>query len=206
MEYLYSMNKIKSFIKDNKYNLILILIYCVVVFITMSYHELSNDECYPWTIVRQDTLSDVINTIRFDGHAFLWYFLILPFAKPDFPVISIQITAALVMISAVCFFLLKSPFNIFFKSIFIFSAGMLYFYPVMARNYSLIPLFVFLLAYLYPKRHNMPIVYSLLIIMLFQTHPYIGGFCLILSLMFIFECIENIVFKKSLYDCVSPVV
>ena len=173
--------------------------------ITVFYHETLDDEVLAWNTACGD-ISGLFDDIRYQGHPYLWYIILQPFIKTGFTIFSMQIIAWVFMLSAVIFFMLKSPFNLFFKTIFIFNAGMIYYYPVIARNYSLIPLFLFLLAYLYPKRHNIPLIYSLLIILLFQTHAYIGGFCFILSLLFIFEALYILIHRKPFNNGVKDLM
>ena len=189
---------IKRHIKNINCNYLLIFIYIVVTFVTIICHEPFGDEAIAWGISSGGP--DFFAEIQEQGQPFLVYFWMKLLSKAGFSIFSMQLSAWIFMSAAVVFFIFKAPFNLLFKTIFIFNAGMIYYYPVLARSYSFIPLFLFILAYLYPKRHNIPIIYSLLIILLFQTHPYIGGFCLVLSLVFIFELLERLIRRNALVE------
>ena len=105
---------------------------------------------------------------------------------------SLNVIVYLIFVSiAILFLLFKSPFNKLEKVLICFSAGMVYYLPIVARNYSLIPIFLFLTAFLYSKRIEHPYLYILSIIMLSQTHIYMLGICGGLFLLFVFESLKD---------------
>ncbi len=189
------MNTVKNFILNNKYYFLILFLYFIISVFTLFNHEIWRDEAQVWCIVRDLNFIDVLKTARIEGHPFLWYILLFPFAKLGCSVYVMQFLSWLFVLASVVFFLFKAPFNNFFKTIVIFSSGMLYFFPVIARNYSLIPLSIFLLAYFYPKRKENPFIYSLLIILCSQTHILVFGFSGILFVLFgiekLIECFKN---------------
>ena len=184
-----------------KYNIFLILFWLIIVCFTSMHHEIWRDEAQVWCIVRDLNVFEAFQTARVEGHPFLWYFLVMPFAKMGLPVASMQIIGLLLVFAAVVLFVNKAPFSAFQKTIVVLSAGMLYYLPVVVRNYALIPLLIFLLAYLYEKRDEKPYLYSLLIVLLSHTHLYMLGFCGVLFLLFAFEQIK----KKDLKNLI-PIV
>lgn len=185
------MQRIKQFLLFNKFNLFLLILWLIVTVFTMFHHEIWRDEAQAWCIVRDLNFIDIFSSVRTEGHPFLWYLILHPFAKLGFPVEIMQVISLFFVFISIMFLLFKSPFNKFEKSIICFSAGMLYYLPVVARNYSMIPISLFLLAYFYPNRNKYPFLYILLIILLSQTHIYMMGLCFILSGLFIFESIKN---------------
>ena len=178
-----------------KYNLFLFLVWLAVVFVAAFNHEFWRDETQVWCIVRDLGLWDIFETVRVDGHPLLWYLLILPFAKLGLPVESMMFVSILFVGLGVAFLLWKSPLSIFEKTIVVLSSGMVYYLPVVARNYALIPLFLFLIAHYYDKRGEHPYKYSLSLILLSQTHVLMLGLC---SVLFIFYLIEKIKDEKCL--------
>jgi len=191
-------NSIRYFIK-NHLNYILILLWMIIVLTAVLHHELWFDEALAFRFVKEHSLYQLLFLIgnSEEIHPPMWYLLIYPFAHLlNAKNISIQGISFIFMLLSVCYFCFKCPFNFFTKILFIFSTGMTYLFPVIARNYSLIPIFMFILADLYPKRHSKPILYALVIVMLSQTHALIWGFCLICALLFIFEILQ-IYFNKS---------
>ncbi len=178
-------------IKNNKFNIFIIICYIIITSAAVFYHELWRDEAQAWCIVRDLNFVDIFNIARYEGHPILWYLLLLPFAKLGINVVSMQIISLIAVLTSVIFFVFKSPFNKLQKVLIIFSAGMLYYLPVIARNYSLIPVLLFLLAYFYPKRDERPYLYSILIILLSNTHILMLGFCLTACACFFFEDIKK---------------
>lgn len=178
-----------------KENIIILLIWLVIVVIGCFYHEMWRDETQVWCIVRDMNLSEIFQTTRIEGHPMMWYLLVLPFAKLGFPVESMQIISVAFVFFSLVFLLYKSPFDILQKVLISFSAGMVYFLPVIARNYALIPLFLFLLAHFYNQRKEKPYVFALLLILLSQTHILMLGFCAIVFLLFAVEQIKS---KKAI--------
>ena len=191
------MNRLISFLKLNFVNVIIILCYLFITLILMLHHELWRDETQAWCIVRDCNLLDIFKLVRIEGHPLLWYLLLLPFAK-GLSVFSMQILSLSLVFAAILFLLFKSSINTYIKILVIFSSGMLYFLPIVARNYSLIPLFLFILADLYPKRKQRPYLYILTLILLSNTHLLMFGFCLALSLLFAFELFKDFLINKNI--------
>ncbi len=172
---------------SKKFNWILIIVYLLITLTALFFHEIWRDEAQAWCIVRDLGFFDIYQMSRIEGHPMLWYLILMPFAKSGLPIISMQFVSWIFVFISVIFFVFKSPFNYVQKILVTFSAGMIYFLPIIARNYALIPIFIFLLAYYYPKRTEKPYLYSVLIILLSQTHILMLGFSLFLAFIFILE-------------------
>ncbi len=178
---------------SKKFNWILIIIYFLITLTALFFHEIWRDEAQAWCIVRDLGFIDIYNMARVEGHPMLWYLILFPFAKTGLPIISMQFVSWLIVFASVIFFVFKSPFNCLQKTLITFSAGIIYFLPIIARNYALIPIFIFLLAYFYPKRTEKPYLYSILIILLSQTHILMLGFSLNLAFIFFFETRKKLI-------------
>lgn len=192
------MNKIIDFIKQNKYNTALITVWFLIALTAVLNHEMWRDETQAWCIVRDLNPAEIFNAVRIEGHPVLWYMVLFPFAKLGFNVFSMQVISFLFVFAAVIYFVFKSPFNKFIKTVVIFSAGLLYYLPAVARNYALIPLFLFILGDIFPKRKEHPYLYALLIVLLSNTHILMLGFCLILTLLFSAELITDSLKDKKI--------
>ena len=94
------------------------------------------------------------------------------------------------LISAI-FIFLKSPLKKYQKVLFLFSAPMIYLYPVISRCYCLIPLAISLIAYFYKDRKEKPIRYILSIVLLANTHIIMYGMVGVLLLAFLIECFKE---------------
>ncbi len=185
---------------SKKFNWILIIVYLLITLTALFFHEIWRDEAQAWCIVRDLGFFDIYQMSRIEGHPMLWYLILMPFAKSGLPIISMQFTSWILVLTSVIFFVFKSPFNYVQKILVTFSAGMIYFLPVIARNYALIPIFIFLLAYYYPKRTEKPYLYSVLIILLSQTHILMLGFSLFLAFIFILEI------RKKLFPAILFII
>ncbi len=199
------MQRIKQFLLFNKFNLLLLILWLMVVLFTMFHHELWRDEAQAWCIVRDLNFIDICSAARTEGHPLLWYLILYPFAKFGFPVEIMQVISLFFVFISIIFLLFKSPFNNFEKFIICFSSGLLYFLPIVARNYSLIPIFLFMLALIYQDRDKKPFLYSIFIILLANTHILMLGFSLIISLIFSIECLKKTIETKN-YKILLPLV
>lgn len=180
----------------NKINILIFVLWCLFALIGLFHHELWRDETQVWCLVRDVNFFDLFAATRIEGHPMLWYLLVLPFAKLGLPVESMQFLSFALVGSAVALMLWKSPFSNFEKFIVALSAGMVYFIPVISRNYALIPLAIFLIAYFYPRRSEKPYKYTFSLILLSQAHSLVFAFS---GLLFIFFAIENLKEKKYLF-------
>lgn len=149
---------------------IVISIYIIIVLLIAINHECYEDEAQSWLIARDLNFIEIIQQMKYEGHSFLWYFIIAPFAKLGFPVGVQNYISCCFAIITVYLILKKSPFNRMLKILLTFSSGMIYFYSVIARPYCMIPFFLVCIAILYKDRRKHPYIYATLIGLLAQTH------------------------------------
>lgn len=172
-------------------NIIITLLYAIFTLIVVLHHEIWVDEAQVWLLVKHLNIFELFNHLVNEGHPSFFYLLIMPFAKIGLPILAMQIVCWLSMVASVFLLLEYSPFNKFTKFAIIMSAGFLYYLPVIARSYSIIPLLMFLIAILYPKQQNHPILYTLLLVFLANTHVIMFVFCLCLALKFLYDIISK---------------
>ena len=135
-------------------NLILTLIYAFITFVFVLHHEIWADEAQVWQIVKNLSVFDLslFKHLVNEGHPAFFYLLVMPFAKLNMSIFIMQILCWLSTVLSVFLLLQYSPFNKITKYSIITSAGFMYFFPVIARSYSILPLLVFLLALIYKER------------------------------------------------------
>ena len=179
-----SMKKFFDFLLKDKFNLILFILYFVIALICVCYHEIWRDEAQVWLVARDLNLWGIFDHVRNEGHPLLWYLFVLPFAKSGLPVFSMQLVSFAFMSLAAGVFLWTSPFNRVVKTTVVLSAGFLYFLSVISRNYSIIPLFLFLMAYYYPQQKEKPYHYAISLALLAHTHILMCGFCTGMAVLF----------------------
>ena len=199
------MENIKRFIYSNKANITFLFIWLFITVFTMFHHEIWRDEAQAWCICRDLSIIDIWKTIRIEGHPIVWYLILFPFAKLGFPVEVMQIVSLVFVLFAVIFVIFKSPFNHFEKFMICFSAGMLYYLPIISRSYAITPVLLFLILNLYSKRREHPFLYCTLIIILSQTHNYLLGFAGILFALFFFETIKE-KNKSNIYPILITII
>ena len=191
------MNFIKEKIKG-KEEIIIMFFYIIITFlIAIFFHEKWRDEAQAWLLARDLNPIELFRQMRYEGHPFLWSLILMPFAKLGFPYITQSIISLLIMWIAVWIFLKKSPFNNFIKIIILLSLPVIYLYPVISRNYSLIPLSLSIIAMLYNQRNEKKIQYILSILLLAYTHILMWGLVGILSLLYFIEQIKQIIQHKE---------
>ena len=179
----------KVFIK----NIIFTLLYALFTLIVVMHHEIWADEAQVWQIAKNVSFLGLFKHLINEGHPSFFYLIMMPFAKMGLTAAVMQTICWVSMCASVFLLLQFSPFKGFAKFAIITSAGFLYFFPVIARSYSVIPLFVFALAILYPKAKEKPFLYAFLLAVLANTHIIMFVFCALLAVFFFFEN----VFKNS---------
>ena len=170
-------------------NIVCTLLYAIFTLILVLHHETWADEAQVWLLAKHLSVFDfsLFKHLVNEGHPSFFYILMMPFAKMNISIMFMQIFCWLCMVASVFLFLQYSPFNKFAKFAIVTSSGFLYFFPVIARSYSIIPLLVFVLAFLYPKSAKHPYWYAALLFMLANTHVIMFAFCGLLALDFLYE-------------------
>lgn len=196
-------NKFTDFlikISANKKLILSVLVaflYAIITLVAVLHHEIWADEAQVWMLCKNLSVPELIKHLHNEGHPALLYLLTMPFAKISSNIICMQLICWAFMCMAVFILLYKSPFNIFIKMAIILSAGFIYFLPVIARGYSLIPFFTLMAAILYSKRKEHPILYAIPLFFLANTHVIMFGFVGILFVCFLYEMIKEKSFSKQ---------
>ena len=165
----------------------LFLAYAAVTFVLALRHEPWADELQAWLIARDCTVPEIFKMMRWEGHFVPWYLMLHVFAANGAPVLCMNLLSWAFMAAAGAFFVFRAPFSLPLKAFVLSSAGMLFWYPVVARCYAPIPLLLFLLAACYPARLKRPLLYGFLIACLTNTHAYFEGFCGIIFILWAFD-------------------
>jgi hypothetical protein len=166
-------------------------LYSAVVLYTTSNHEPWRDEAQSWLIARDNSLLGLFQYLPNEGHPPLWYLLLMPFAKLGFAYSTINVIHNLIVIAFAWLLLFKNNINFVLKVALLFSYFFIYEYAVIARNYSIVALILAGIGAMYAKRFEKPLLYALLIFLLFQTN--VLAFCTGVGLgaIFFLEMIEE---------------
>ena len=157
-------------------------------------HEVTNDEAIVWGLSKEVNLSNAYELNSAEPHPLLWQFMLAPLSQNNLPLISMSILSLALVVLAVFLFVRFAPFGFLAKLIFLLSSSFCYFNPIIARDYSLIPLAICLISLAYKSRHEKPFRYGLSLVLLSQTHFLMYGLLAVLVLGFF---AEELFAKKS---------
>ena len=154
----------------------LFVVYAVLTLIGAFRHELWFDEAQAWTIARDNDLKGLFEQLRYEGHPPLWYMILFVFSRLGFSCNIMPFISWFFTCLAAAIIMFKSPFSTVTKALLIFSGGFLFFNSVMSRTYCLINIFLVLIAMLFHKRKEHPVIFGTLVALLANTHVFVRGF------------------------------
>ncbi len=166
-----------------------LFLYLAVNAVLILNHESWRDEAQAWQIARQSGLKELFEQLKYEGHPCLWYLVLMPFAKLGYPFSGLGFLSLFFMAAAVWLLLAKSPFSPPVKLLSVFGSAFVYFYPVIARSYCLIPPLLAFLALLYPVRREKPVRYGAMLGLLTQTHVLAAALSFSLSAAWLLETV-----------------
>lgn len=181
-----------------KFENVVFAIFLIITLIVALKHEPWRDEAQSWLIVKNLGLFEIFNQLKYEGHPFLYYMIIMPFAKFGFSYKSINIVSWIFGGLSALIILYKLPLNRFLKVAILLSTPMIYWYSVFGRSYSLLMFLICYLSLIYNCRENNSVLYGILLLMITNTH--ILGFGLVLALLSvdIYDLINKTEDKKIL--------
>ena len=158
-------------------------VYVLSISLVISRHEPWFDEAQAWLIARDSNLWELFRILPYEGQPGLWH-LILMLPSKLLPYHTINWISGALAAAGVYVFLRRSPFPTPLKVLVPFTFFLFYQYGVVARNYALLPLVLFLLAAHYPERFRRPARYAVLIFVLAATSTH--GFLISAALLAIY--------------------
>ena len=193
------LTRVKRFLDTVRAENIILGIYTLLSFLLVFVHEPWRDEAQYWLLARDASVPEILGNISKEGIPPLWQLLLKPLALiglPYHPTISI-LSFVLVAVAA-WIFVKKAPFPRLAKYILLISPVFIYCYATVSRSYSLMPLIFVLLAILYPKRLQRPLLYGLLIALLFEVHVILWGMVAALAIEYLIAIIRAYQKDKSI--------
>lgn len=185
------------------YFIFTIAVFCAFIFITLKATFFSGrgcweDEAHFWTIIQNVTIPELFRLMKVEGHMLLWYLVVMPFAKLNFPYpYPMQILNWLFCVGALAIMWKKADFNPLIKAMIVLSPVFMGLYAVHARCYSIGVFFLFGACALYKKRLNYPYIYFLILWLAANTsvQGLIGATAL--GLVFLFDLIKDAKIDKT---------
>lgn len=192
--------KKKNIKKDSYFLACVFILYLVFNAVLLWRHEMWRDEINVWLMGRDLSVVELFREIKYQGHPCLWYLLIMPFAKMDFPCRIMGVISFIIMSLGAWLYLFKAPINNFVKAITVFSPIFTYYYTEIARGYCLVAFIILLLAYFYIIRNQNPVFYGLLLGLLVQADTIALPVAGMISVMWLMENFwQSIKEKKNEY-------
>lgn len=125
--------------------IVLLLLYISLTATLSFFHEPWRDEVDSWLMARDASLSAITKISPNAGTPVLWYFLLKPFAVHNFPYFTQKILNLFLLWIAAGLLIFESPLSLMVLGSLCFSWFLSYEYSVVARNYGLGVLGLFLL-------------------------------------------------------------
>lgn len=144
----------------------------LLLFVWISvHHAVWRDEVRAFSIaLAGDNIVEMLRGLHGEGHPALWY-LLLRGAHTIFPVREVlPVVSGLIAAAAMAVLLIRSPFRPWFLALILFSRFGLIEYAVIARNYGMSMLVMFVLAWLYPRWRDRGVTIGLLLALLCNTN------------------------------------
>jgi hypothetical protein len=124
-----------------------LLLYAGLVAVAIPYHEPWVDEAQAWQLARSLPLPTLFKTfIRYEGSPGLWHFLLWILIRLQVSYAGLHWICGAVAIAATGVLLFRSPFPRSLRLWLPFTYFLLFQYAVVARNYVLVPLLLYLVA------------------------------------------------------------
>lgn len=145
---------------------------CLVLFLVF-HHAYWRDEVRALSLALQGSgVIEMLKGIRGEGHPFVWYLLLraayAAVGNPIvLPIVSVGVAAIAMLLLA-----LRSPFKAWTVALLLIGKFALFEYSVMARNYGISVLFMFLLAEFYPRHRDRGVVLGVLLFLLANTNAH----------------------------------
>ena len=147
--------------------------WAIVVAFGLLHHEFWRDEVRAFSLaLRGESLLSIPGVVRGEGHPFLWYFLLRAAHDLVGSVLVLPGASVLVAAAAVLLFLLRAPFPLWLRCLFVFGGLPLYEYSVMARNYGISMLLMFVFADAYTRKRRSPLLLGAILFLLANTNVH----------------------------------
>ena len=158
-------------------------------------HEPWADEAQACLIARASDLSSLIfRVLPYEGHPPLWYLLLMLPARA-LPFQAINLISGALAVAATYLIVRHSPFPAVVKVLLPFTFFLSFQYGVVARNYSLLPVLLFLVAMTFRLKLDRPFIFAFLVFALASVSAYSYVAAGLIMLGSRFELLRN---RKSL--------
>ena len=135
--------------------------YAALVSFAIPYHEPWADEAQAWQLARSLPLGALFKTyIRYEGSPGLWHFFLWILIRAHIGYSAMHWICGAIALAAASLLILASPLPRYLKLTLPFTSFLLFQYAVVARNYVLVPILLFLVAWCW-KKHPLTLALAL---------------------------------------------
>lgn len=152
-----------------------LIAYSAFLLLVVLNHEYWFDEAQAWNIARDNDLGGIISMMKYEGHPPLWHFILKIFISLGCSWRALGLISWGISTLAAAVVIFALPIKPYFKIAMLLSNGMLYVNSAVSRVYCLINLFLVLLAWIYPHRKRLPVLFGVLVALLANTHISMCG-------------------------------
>ena len=150
-----SRNLTKNNGPEKRFLWLFLAVYTAFLIVLIFRHEQWRDEAQSYLLIRDLSFPQLFRQLKIEGHPLIWYLILFPFIKLGCPIVIQNVISALCGILSAYLILFKlRPSIPFANVILLFSSPVLYYYSMIARNYSAAMLaFLFILS-IFPERYG----------------------------------------------------
>lgn len=178
--------------------LAILLGWTALVLLMAAGHEMWRDEVRALSLaIDPPTLTAMLEGLRGEGHPALWYLILRASHQLTGSVLVLPVCAFLAAAAGMAFLILRSPFHPGIKILLACSAFLAVEYPVLARNYgiSLLPMFVF--AAYYDRWRERGVGLGITLFLLTNTNVHSAIVAIALLGMWLVEVLRENGFRRS---------
>ena len=178
--------------------LIILFLWVIITCPLMLNHTPWFDEAHAWMLAKFMNINNWVDILREEGHPIIWFLILKPFTNLDnlypYPMLLINYMFCFLSLTVLW---KKAPFSPILKCLITFSPLFLYYFPIIARNYSIGILGLFLLSALYKDQLRNPVLYSTIIGITLNTSVMCGIGASWFGIIFFINLIKDNIKKKE---------
>jgi hypothetical protein len=142
----------------------LLIFYAAVTSFACLTHAMWRDELQAWLVARDSTdLSALFHNLHYEGHAALWYLLLMPLTRLSHHPVLMQLLHVAIATATVALVLWRAPLSTLEQVLFPFGYFFFYEYAVKSLAYALGCFIVFLFCTLWHRRRQSPVIMALVL-------------------------------------------
>ena len=149
------------------------LLWLVVVAILILRHQVWRDEMRALSLaISGDNLVEMLRNVRGEGHPLLWYMILRASFYAVQDTIVLKLASFTIAAAVILLVVYKSPFSYWTRLLLCFSPLFLFEYSVVARNYGISILLIFVLSIYLSHKDKKPFKIGVLLFMLENTNVH----------------------------------